>query len=119
MKLDDVYGELLQLVADAGGNIDAPIESEAFFTGLVESFVGTEAELLAYAEVNMATWFRCLDAKPCWIQEAEWPFANGKPMVFVGQLDIQPDKSGLHDHSAFFVFWDCDSGDTKVIIQVA
>lgn len=119
MTLDNVYEKLVMLVSNAGAQVDVPAESETFFTEIVESFTGTEEELLAYVKANLSTWFKCLDTEPEWLQEAEWQFSNGKPMTFVGQLMFSPEQTGLHDATRFSLFWDHATGATKTVIQVA
>ncbi len=41
--------------------------------------------------------FKVIDKNPEWIQNPEWQFNNGKPMKFIGQLDIKKNKIGLHE----------------------
>ncbi|WP_109513833.1 hypothetical protein [Pseudomonas ovata] len=46
--------------------------------------------------------FRYLKTPPKWLQAPAWPIDQGKPLVFVGQLDV----SGLsHDTSQAYVFF--------------
>ncbi|NDV97262.1 hypothetical protein D0T84_20490 [Dysgonomonas sp. 521] len=44
----------------------------------------------------------CLKKKPKWLQEPDWPFDEGEPLLFVGQLDISPMR---HDTSYVYVFY--------------
>lgn len=120
MNLDDVYDELLRIVSERGARVDVPIESERFFSQVVEGFRGTREELLEHVRANAPRWFRWIGAPPEWIQDAEWQFTDdGRPMVFVGQLVI-PAGSGLfHDEARVFVFIDPDSDDVKTVTQVA
>ena len=60
-----------------------------------------------------------IDRSPEWIQEAEWQFADGKPMVFVGQIDVPHAKGVFHDDASFFIFWSPDTGEVRGTIQVA
>lgn len=119
MNLDDVYSELLELVSKHGTQLTAPIEAEEFFTRQVESFNGSREQLLEHFRVNLPTWFRAISDQPRWIQEAEWQFTRGEPMVFVGQLDVPAGTGIYHDDASFFVFVDPRSGETKTVIQVA
>jgi hypothetical protein len=96
-----------------------PIESEVFFTALVEHFDGTKEQFLAYVREHIRDWFRWVKREPEWIQSPEWRFFNGKPMVFVDQIDLPGTTGVFHDDARFYVFWDPDSGVTDVIIQVA
>lgn len=119
MTLDDVYSELLELVSPFGVQLTVPLEAEEFFGRQVESFDGPREELLEYIRAGLPDWFRVVGERPRWIQEAEWQFAGGKPMVFVGQIDVPAGKSVYHDDASFFVFVDPGSGETKTVIQVA
>lgn len=119
MELDDIFEELLVLVTDYGAQVDVPIESEQFFTTLIEEFHGTQAEFLSFVRDNLPLWFRSVpEHGPSWIQEAEWQFHDGKPMLFLGEIPI-PKSAGLfHDDAAVFVFLSED-GVSKSVIQVA
>lgn len=60
--------------------------------------------------------FRCLKSPPRWLQSPEWPFAEGRPMVFVGQLDMGP---LAHDDAQVYVFADEATGEIRTIVQSA
>jgi len=119
MTFNDVYEDLLVIVSEAGARPDMPYEAEIFFTQLVDGFEGSRDELLDHVRANVVTWFRSLDAPPDWLQDAEWAFFDGRPMVFVGQIELPPERTGLHDAAAFFVFWDREAGVTETVIQIA
>lgn len=119
MTLDDLFEELIPMVSEVGALVDVPIESEDFFSNIIEQFEGTRKECLDYIKSNLKNWFKFVKKGPDWIQEAEWQFANGKPLVFVGQINIPKETGYFHDDAAFFIFWDTDSGETKTVIQVA
>jgi len=118
MTLDDVYKELLVVASEAGTQIDVPIESEQFFEGLLSGFSGSKDEFIEHVRANIGEWFRCVGEGPRWIQEAEWQFHDGQPMVFLGQIDI-PKSAGLfHDDASVLAFLS-PCGVTKNVIQVA
>lgn len=119
MKFDDVYPDLLKVVSKAGALVDVPIESERFFSNVVESFNGTREELLSYVEANLDRWFKRVDATPSWLQEAEWQFDEGVPMVFVGQLNVPKSAGHFHDDAALFVFLNPSNGKVKTVLQVS
>lgn len=50
--------------------------------------------------------FRCLKSPPKWLQAPDWPIENGKPLVFIGQLDT---SSLNHDTSQVYVFFNQDT----------
>jgi hypothetical protein len=120
LTLDDVYEELLTIVSERGARVDVPIESERFFSRLVEGFQGTREQLIEYVRANVPRWFRWTGQPPEWIQDAEWQFTDdGRPMVFLGQVDV-PARSGiLHDDGRVYVFIDPKGGEVKTITQVA
>ena len=119
MTLEDLYEDLVSVVSEAGALVDVPIESEAFFRQIVESFQGTREECLAFIQSNLPRWFRCLGPGPDWIQEAEWQFANERPMVFLGQVDVPASAKLLHDDARVFVFLDGETAEIKTIMQIA
>src|SRR5262245_49657852 len=119
MKLDDVYDDLLSIVSEVRAAVSTPIESERFFSDLLENYQGTRNGLLQYVQNNIRLWFRYIDDEPRWIQSPEWRFYNGKPMVFVGQIDISREKGQFHDDASFYIFWDSETGVVDTVIQVA
>jgi hypothetical protein len=42
----------------------------------------------AWLRTRLEPAFPCVAARPKWLDEPEWPYFRGKPMVFVGQLTI-------------------------------
>jgi hypothetical protein len=118
MILDDVYPELIQIVSTIGAQVDVPIEAEEFFAEIISNFEGTKQELLTFVESQIRTWFQSLSDPPAWIQEAEWQFDGGRPMIFVGQINVAAGTL-FHDDAAFFLFFSPQSGITKSIVQVA
>lgn len=119
MNYDDVYLELLTTLSVIGVRPDLPIECEDYFTRMTEEFSGSQNEFINHVRENMRSWFRRLSDEPEWLQEPEWQFHHRKPMVFVGQLTVPHTGEFFTDTAAFFTFWDPDSGETKVLIQVA
>jgi hypothetical protein len=118
MNLDDVYENLLPIVSQIGAQIDVPIESEQFFEKQAAEFLGEPDEFIEFVRMNLKKWFRIVNERPRWLQEAEWQFDGGVPMTFVGQIDI-PKSAGLyHDDAALFVFVS-PTGVSKTLIQVA
>ncbi|KAB7769765.1 hypothetical protein [Xanthomonas maliensis] len=50
--------------------------------------------------------FRYLKRPPNWLQSPDWPIEEGKPLIFVGQIDT----TGLHhDSSHAYVFFNPDT----------
>jgi hypothetical protein len=113
---DELLPELLGLLGPFGARPDVPIEAEQFFAGLATQF-SDQASYLEHIAANLPTWFRCLDARPEWLQGPEWQWWAGKPMVFVGSINAP--RGTFHDDGRFYVFWCPESGIARTMIQVA
>jgi len=50
---------------------------------------------------------------PRWVQEAEWPILNGKPLVFKGQSKERDD-----DERVYFYFYDPDTQQETTVTQM-
>lgn len=64
--------------------------------------------------------FICLNKYPKWIQDNAWAFSNGKPMIFVGQVDITiENKIYFHDDTNFYLFMaqDTSQEEFSIIVQ--
>ena len=105
--------ELYQHVEDVAGRLgvspSVPVESETFFINLLRQFDGKAEDLTVWLEQQIVHHFIALGGRPKWIQDPEWPLANGVPMVFAGQIDVQKQQgeltSGLfHDDTSLYVF---------------
>jgi hypothetical protein len=60
--------------------------------------------------------FKYLSQPPTWLQAPAWPIKNGRPLVFVGQLDTTPIR---HDSACLYVFYDADAGTFETVEQSA
>jgi hypothetical protein len=117
MNIDEMYEELLHILSEVGADIND--ESEQFLLRFLENFQGSKDDFLRFVEDNLYKWFKFIKYKPDWIQNAEWQFNNGKPMIFVGQVEVEPNNEYFHDEASFYFFWDSETGDVKNIIQVS
>ena len=116
MISDAMYSNLLAVVSNVGADITS--ECEQFLSELRTTFQGTDEEFVQHVQANVDRWFRVINSFPAWIQNADWQFHRGKPMVFVGETPI-PKAAGLfHDDACVFVFLS-DDGVTKCVIQVS
>lgn len=70
--------------------------------------------LQAWLKETIASEFRCLKSAPKWLQAPAWPIENGKPLVFVGQLDV---SALSHDSSQAYVFFDETTGTFQTLKQ--
>lgn len=72
-------------------------------------------DLKQWLQDELSKRFRYMSSLPDWIQNPEWPISNGRPLVFLGQLDIE---EYFHDIAAAYIFHDPVSGNCETIIQV-
>ena len=119
MTFDEVYPELLAVVSEASARPDVPLESEIFFSNVIENFAGSKKDFLAYVKSHLYEWFRYISIPPAWIQDADWPFSQGKPRVFLGQTEVSASLGWFHDDAIFYHFWDPQIGATQSVIQVS
>src|SRR5262245_3419548 len=86
----EVYGWLLTGCSKYGIDPSVPIESEDYFRNLLSQYSGENdrAQFIAWLEKHITNNFVTLARRPEWIQNPEWPFSNGLPMIYVGQIDI-------------------------------
>lgn len=75
---------------------------------------GKELELFLKETVKQD--FPCLGKRPGWLQEPQWPIVDGKPLVFVGQLDL---GAMFHDTARVYVFVDPGTQRVSTVIQAA
>ncbi|TFY84381.1 hypothetical protein DYL61_31140 [Pseudomonas nabeulensis] len=71
--------------------------------------------LQAWLKEKIKTDFRCLKTPPKWLQSPQWPVEDGKPMIFVGQLDI---SELSHDNAQAYLFFDDAKKTFRTITQV-
>jgi hypothetical protein len=116
MTFNEMLPDLYELVSPTGAMPDSPLEAEEFFTQLVAQF-SDRASLRQHVATHVPQWFRSLRQPPDWIQNPEWLWEGGKPMVFVGSIDAP--RGTFHDDARFYVFWSPGIGTTKCVIQVA
>ncbi len=119
MSLDDLSPDLWMIVSEVYARPDVPIESEGFFEDIANSFQGSKEECLSYIRNHVKNWFRCSNKPPTWIQEAEWQFSNGKPMIFVGQVDVSASSGLFHDDASFYTFYSPENDEIKTLVQVS
>jgi len=95
-----------------------PEGMESYLVGLLAEGRQSGEELEPWLRRRVAKDFRCLNGPPEWIQAPAWPLSDGKPMIFVGQVDVARDVGIFHDDSSFYVFVGQDDRETETIIQV-
>ena len=113
--------DILEIVCKLGKELHihplSSLESENYFYGVLSNFQGKKEELIAYLSEQIKKDFKFLTEMPEWLQESDWQFHNGKPMCFVGQIEVKINQGSYIHSLMFYVFWDTDTGITKTIIQ--
>jgi len=107
----DTFLLLLQVCDRYGVDPQIPEESEQFFRELLGTYMGNTdpTSIETWLSEEVPKHFVALNERPSWIQGADWPFANGKPMIFAGQIDLSvSDMKHLpwqyHDDTSLYVF---------------
>jgi hypothetical protein len=84
---------LLDLGREFGFDPLSSVEMEAYFACLLDHSPDTGEGLLEWIRPQVAQAFRCLVAAPRWIQNPNWQLHAGRPMQFIGQLDVTTRRS--------------------------
>ena len=117
----DIPQDALELLMELGGQLGVdPLgdtDGERYFCALLSQYSGSGEGLREYIKRAVERDFLVMKERPCWIQSPEWPFHNGKPMIFVGQLDTAIRRDGFRYGLSFYVFWDSGDGFTKTVSQ--
>ena len=92
--------------------LNAPSE---YFSAILDNDSLSKAEKKEQIKAQVKKDFRCLKKPPKWIQDYNWPISNGKPLVFVGQLEL--DIEIFHDKGAVYVFLNTDTGEIETVKQ--
>ncbi|WP_434982743.1 hypothetical protein [Xanthomonas arboricola] len=100
------YSELLELTLKAQPKwLDLP---SWYFSLAIEGQGDSNGkELVRILKDKIAQDFRFLKSAPKWLQGPDWPIVEGRPLVFVGQIDI---GSLRHDTAQLYIFYDDHTG---------
>ena len=112
LDFDDLNTYLILMSVARKHEVDpsSSLESEAFFRELMKGYPGSvdnEEEIVWWLDEQIERHFLSFSSRPEWIQEPQWPFADGKPMVFAGQIDISVTDLPFpffHDDTSLYVF---------------
>lgn len=113
------YSSLYSLVLSAlPSYIDPPLDFITTHMMLWEQLNGPlpKAEKKKQLNTKAKELFQYQDKPPRWIQGAQWPIRQNKPLVFIGQLKLSA-PALFHDHGAVYVFFDPASGIFEQIEQ--
>ena len=72
----------------------------------------SKTKQIAWGKQRVKELFKYDKSYPRWIQEAEWPIVNGKPLVFSHQERIKGD-----DYHVLYYFYDPDTKEQAVVEQ--
>lgn len=125
LDFDDLNTYLMLFEVAKGYGVDpsSSLEAEAFFRVLLEQYPGSpdsEDEKTEWLDEQIRQYFITLDKRPEWVQNPEWPFVDGRPMVFAGQIDIIVEKETahfIHDDTSIYVFVARKTEPTIIIQQ--
>jgi hypothetical protein len=118
MDYDGVIETLMAVGAKYGFRPDVPFESEDYFRELVSTYTGPEERFSNWLEEQVSKSFRSLMKPPEWLQSPEWPIFQGRPMLYVGQIDLPRGSNPILNHDAsYYVFLDYETGSTQVVVQ--
>ena len=92
--------------------LDPPAE---LFSSILDNETLSNAEKKEQIKLQIKRDFRYLKKPPSWIQSPAWIIKDGKPLVFIGQLEL--DIEVFHDQGAVYVFLDTASGEIETIKQ--
>ncbi|NIJ78421.1 hypothetical protein FHT08_003555 [Xanthomonas campestris] len=100
------YGELFELTLKVQPKwLDLPAW---YFSRAIDGEGASKGKaLVGMLKKKIAQDFRFLKAAPKWLQSPDWPFVEGRPLVFVGQIDI---GSLRHDTAQLYIFYDEHTG---------
>lgn len=117
-----IYDLLLDIGRKYGFDPSSSVAIEDYFRQLLTTYQGElkEDSIAIWLEEKVEEDFISLSQfRPKWIQHAQWPVHFGKPMRFVGQIDIDRNETNrdyFHDDTSYYVFTNSD-GDFIVISQ--
>ena len=114
------YVTVVEVAHRYGVDPSMSVEAEEFFIQLLQQYNGPDEELVSWLEEQIQHHFVILVEQPRWIQSPAWPFANNRPMLFVGQIDVSRGQGVasqiFHDDTSFYVFIPAE-GPPVVVMQ--
>jgi len=76
----------------------------------------TGKELEVFLREKIKHDFRYTKKPPKWVQNPAWIIRDNKPLLFIGQLEL--DFETFHDKGAVYVFLDTESGEIETVKQL-
>ena len=110
---------VLEVAASHGIDPTSSADLEHYFAKTLELLTEAGPDLHQRLVFQIKRDFRSVGTDPRWIQNPNWQVAGGRPMVFVGQVDVPASAGLFHDDAAFYVFWGPATGEVRGVVQVA
>jgi len=112
---DDKYSELLSLILKTQPKY-LDLDSAFFEKYILPADRSMpEPELKRLIRENYNKYFKYQTKPPKWIQNPAWIVKNDKPLLFVGQLELNSEI--FHDHGVVYVFLDTESREIETVKQ--
>lgn len=73
-------------------------------------------ELQKWLKKQFAEKFKYVSKPPLWLQNPDWLFAQGEPLIFLGQLSVE---RFFHDQAAVYVFYNPKTNACHTIVQMS
>ena len=108
----EIDNMILSAVTDKGAFYSATREVENYIkTNIIDTMPGFDTlnKAIKYVKEQMKIHFKCDSKTPKWIQNCEWVFEDGRPMIFKEQIG--------NTHCSQYVFYSATSGKEITIKQ--
>ncbi|MEO1527856.1 MAG: hypothetical protein AAFX06_20690 [Planctomycetota bacterium] len=109
------YSDTARLVLDAlPSYLDPPME---FVIPLIPDDPGmSKTKKKQVLKQLLKEAFPCAGKPPRWVQSPDWPIVEGRPLLFIGQVQIDvPDL--FHDSGFVYIFYSTADSEFKTIAQ--
>lgn len=108
---EQIYKLLLRICKRHSVSPSSSLEAEKFFREMLSEYKKTLDidEITSWLHEKLHEQFVSMNERPKWLQDAEWPFFDSQPMIFVGQIDWHVNDNELisetfHDDTSFYLF---------------
>lgn len=109
------YSDLFDLLLDAQPDwmdVDMKFLKDSVLTDAPDM---NKTALKKWLRARLRELFRYTSRPPRWLQAADWPIRNGRPLLFIGQATV---KNYYSEDAAVYLFHDADSGDPEDLVTV-
>jgi hypothetical protein len=123
-KFLDVQGVRFEVNTSTLAEYDLILKASPKWLSLPESYISAikrsipegldRKEKTNFIKASISKDFQYIASPPKWLQNPNWQFRDGRPLTFVGQLDI---GTLLHDTSQVYVFIDPEDASISAVVQ--